>query len=73
MALVFVWKSALQEGFNFSFPRVFSINKIFILVGGLGAGLSFYGFRHLSGISQFSKILSRLATRDVTRTYHAYK
>ena len=43
LALVFVWNSALRDGFNFSFQEFFvTIGKIFILAGGLGAGLSFY-------------------------------
>ena len=43
LALVFVWNSALRDGFNFSFQEFFvTIRKIFILAGGLGAGLSFY-------------------------------
>ena len=43
LALVFVWNSALRDGFNFSFQGFFvTIGKIFILAGGLGAGLSFY-------------------------------
>ena len=41
-SLVFVWNGAQGERFNFCFSRVFaSINKAFILAGGLGAGLSF--------------------------------
>ena len=38
-----MWNSALREKFNFFFQEFFaSIDKIFILVGGLGAGLSFF-------------------------------
>ena len=39
-----MWNSAQQEKFSFCSSRVFSyINKTFILAGGLGTGLSFYG------------------------------
>ena len=40
LALVFVWDGAQREAFSFYFS---SVNKAFILAGGLGAGLSFYG------------------------------
>ena len=44
------WKnSGLREKFNFVFSRVFaSINKIFILAGGLGTRLLFYKVLRLS-------------------------
>ena len=40
-AMAPAWSSALREKFNFCFSRVFfaSIDKIFILAGGLGTGL----------------------------------
>ena len=43
LTLVFMWNSALRESLLSVFQEFFaSINKIFILVGGLGARLSFY-------------------------------
>ena len=42
LTLVSMWNSALREKFNFCFSRTFaSIDKIFILAGRLGRGLSF--------------------------------
>ena len=39
-----MWNSAELEKFSFIFHEFpASINKAFILAGGLGAGLSFYG------------------------------
>ena len=44
MALASVWDGALQERFYCYFCDFFaSINGIFILAGGMGARLSFYG------------------------------
>ena len=41
--------SLVRERFNFCFQELFaSINKIFILVGRLGIGLSFYGVLRFS-------------------------
>ena len=43
LTLVFTWKSALRERFYGYFGGFSaSINKIFILAGGMGTGLSFY-------------------------------
>ena len=43
LALVFVWASALRRAFNHCFSGLLvTIGGVFILVGGLGAGLSFY-------------------------------
>ena len=43
LTLIFVWNSALRKKFNFYFSRFFaSINKIFILTGGMGTRLLFY-------------------------------
>ena len=44
LALVFVWNSALRRSFISVFQGFFSsISKVFILAGGMVAGLSFYG------------------------------
>ena len=44
LTLVFMGSRALQEGFNCYFWEVFAtIDNIFIFMGGLGTGLSFYG------------------------------
>ena len=43
LTLVLVWNSPQREKFNFCFQEFsFSIDKTFILAGGLSAGLSFY-------------------------------
>ena len=43
LALVFMWASALRRAFSRYFSGLLvTISGIFILVGGLGTGLSFY-------------------------------
>ena len=49
LALVFVWNARRGKGLVAIFRDFFaSIGKIFILAGGLGTGLSFYGIWTLS-------------------------
>ena len=49
LALVFVWGGALRGGLIAIFIGLFAtVGGIFILAGGLGAGLSFYGVKTLS-------------------------
>ena len=51
-----------------------SIDKTFILAGRLGTGLFFLEFGPYLDISYFPKfVLSRSATREVTRIYHVCK
>ena len=40
-----MWNSGQREKFNFYFSKEFSasVNRTFILAGGMGTGLSFYG------------------------------
>ena len=49
LTLLFMWDSALREGLLSVFQEIFaSVNKIFILAGGLAAGLLFYGIFRVS-------------------------
>ena len=50
-----------------------SINKLSFWRGGWALGYHSMRFRHFLDISYFPKILSRSATREATRKYHAYK
>ena len=50
LTLVFMWNSALREGFNFYFSRVlWKCYQIFVLPGG-ALGYHSMGFRHFPGV-----------------------
>ena len=52
LTLLFVWDSALREGLLSVFQGIFaSINKIFILVGGLAPGVSSMEFLEFPDIA----------------------
>ena len=67
LTAVLMWNSAQREMSNFCFSRVFCwFDKAFILAGGLGAGLSFFGVWTVSWY--FRQLVVRQLVRQLVYT-----